>query len=548
MARMIPELEPASIENRGEKLFFEAVSRLPHSYTVIYGYRYIQHGSKETVREADFIIIHPTHGFLVVEVKQGEAAYHAGQWHEVKQGGYLPLYKDPVEQARSAMYHILHLYKREHRNVDYPLKSRYVICFPECTRIGGTPPADLQQDSLWVESDLHQITERVEALLMISKPSSVTASNQDLIKILTPSMRLSVALTDRIEVFARTADHILTEEQERIIEETMEDKRKLFLGSAGTGKTYIAIEKARRSVQDGKNVLLTCYNKNLVELIINQANDDRIKISNFHSYLEHVLKEKGILQGSDSADLDRYFKVDLAEQGFSYYSEASEEEMFDCILIDEGQDFFEEWLICLESMLRKDGELYIFADPNQNIFGTPESWQTLKRYTQSTQRLTQNFRNTEEINKWTEPFVHGKPAKSRISGGVPVIMHAWKDPDELKRLIGKEIGHLVSQGVAPNRITILSPYKRANSCLHGVSKIRDWPLVDFNSGEAGIQYATIRSFKGLETDIVLLIDIKESSKACTPADVYVGASRARYLLHVFHQEGWQLPQLRTAIR
>ena len=55
----------------------------------------------------------------------------------------------------------------------------------------------------------------------------------------------------------------------------------------------------------------------------------------------------------------------------------------------------------------------------------------------------------------------------------------------------------------------------------------------------GVQFSTIRSFKGLEADVVFLIGLKVS-KACTPADVYVGASRAKFLLYVFHHEEWSL--------
>lgn len=46
----------------------------------------------------------------------------------------------------------------------------------------------------------------------------------------------------------------------------------------------------------------------------------------------------------------------------------------------------------------------------------------------------------------------------------------------------------------------------------------------------GIRFATIRSFKGLETDMVLLIDVVHGSPVCTEADIYVGGSRAKFLL------------------
>jgi ATP:corrinoid adenosyltransferase len=546
MARMIPELDTEAIENRGERIVYETLIQLSEDYTVLYGYKYIQHHYEDLVREADFILVHPTHGFLVIEVKQGEAAYLNHEWHESKNGGYVPLHNNPLEQARSAMYHILHQYKKDHRNQDFPLRARYVVCFPECTRIAGRLPADLKPESLWLLPNLQHISELVNSLLETSEHIGNAEACRSLISILSPSFKLFATLNDQIEAFHLTAERILTEEQERVIMETYEDKRKLFLGAAGTGKTFIAIEKARRAVQEGKRVFLTCFNKHLVGLMRKQAGDLPITILNFHDYTKDVLKANHQWSPPNTEDKTQYFQYELAEQGIDYFNNASDDEKFDCILVDEGQDFREEWLLCLEEMLRGDGELYIFADPNQNIFGTTNDWRILKNYTISTHRLTQNMRNTEKINTWTFPFVEGYPARARIPGGMPVITKSWSEPHEQLRMIEKEIGRLVSQGIAPQHITILSPYKRDNGGLQGLDRIKDWPITDFNSGKPGIQYATIRSFKGLEADILLLIDIKPNSKACTPADVYVGASRVRYLLYVFHHVDWELP-IRTHI-
>lgn len=163
----------------------------------------------------------------------------------------------------------------------------------------------------------------------------------------------------------------------------------------------------------------------------------------------------------------------------------------------------------------------------------------MRKFPTSKQRLTINLRNTEKINDWLSQFVEGKLPRSKLSGGVPVTGVKWKDAAEEKRLIEKEIGRLVSQGLNPSRILILSPYRKENSSLSTVNRIREWPIVDFREAANGIKFATIRSFKGLEADVVFLIGIKDGSKVCTPEDVYVGASRARYLLYVFQHEDWR---------
>jgi len=104
-------------------------------------------------------------------------------------------------------------------------------------------------------------------------------------------------------------------------------------------------------------------------------------------------------------------------------------------------------------------------------------------------------------------------------------------------MIANEIGRLVSQGVQLKRIIILSPYRKENSCLGGVDRIKEWPLTeDIESRTNAVRFQTIRSFKGLEADIVFLTGIKKDSRVCTDADIYVGGSRARFLLYIFREK------------
>jgi superfamily I DNA/RNA helicase len=94
---------------------------------------------------------------------------------------------------------------------------------------------------------------------------------------------------------------------------------------------------------------------------------------------------------------------------------------------------------------------------------------------------------------------------------------------------------LVSQGSTPSRIVILSPNRLEKSSLQGCTRIKEWDLEDFKTARGNcIRFSTIRAFKGLEADVVFLIGMKEGKQTCTDADVYVGGSRARFLLYVFH--------------
>lgn len=75
MATMIPDIAPGLIENSGEQLFTKQLPGQPAAYTVYYSSKFSAGEYAENpalIFEADFIIVHPRLGYLVVEVKEGQ--------------------------------------------------------------------------------------------------------------------------------------------------------------------------------------------------------------------------------------------------------------------------------------------------------------------------------------------------------------------------------------------------------------------------------------------------------------------------------------------
>lgn len=537
MANLIPRIDPNDIMNDGERTFYRACMKLGDDYTVFYSFKY-KDLKREHINEyeIDFVIVHPELGYVTVEIKQGEVVYKDSLWYEYKQktNNYSALRKDPIQQAKTAMYAIRDIYINRTNKPYFPLTTNFAICFPECSKICGSLPSEINEDNIILEKDLYYLQTKVNILLKRKKGNNREAYNE-LYKILNPKFQVFDQLEDRIKIFHRTSELILTEEQNRILEETDLDNRKIFFGSAGTGKTFIAMEKARRLAINGRKVLLTCYNKNLAKQLLSNVGYN-IKVYNFHEYLMEVLKNIGqkIELPVGESDKKNYFNYILPEQLIEYYSKVSENEKFDAIIVDEGQDFIEEWFTCLEYMLKKDGDLFVFADPLQNIYNI----NFIKKLPISKHKLTLNLRNTNQINQYLKEIKPEITVRSVIEEKFHVKEFYYKDYVEEKRCIQNEIGRLISQGVSCNRITILSPLTKRNSCLNSISTINGKPIVNyFLENEKGIKFSTIKSFKGLESDIVFLIDIDtKNEKLCTDNDLYVGISRARFLLNIFKKK------------
>ncbi|MGE5580207.1 MAG: NERD domain-containing protein [Bacillota bacterium] len=542
MATMIPDLDPRLIDNDGEQRVYAALRQLPASYTVLYSYKFRTAAAPDLESdsgEADFVVVSPTLGYLVIEVKQGKVGYSSGQWYEQKQGRQELMSKDPVAQVEKAKFAILDRYKEKAETDYFPLKVRHALWFPECSHVWGNLPANLARESVLLEPDLDSPEAAIRrAFATDDLPPEKHATDLLIQKALAPRCRFFAGMDEEIDRYDRESRKVLTDEQERILDETELDKRKVFFGAAGTGKTFLALEKARRLKRAGKRVFLTCFNRNLATYMASQVPSE-VVCGSFHDYLLGQLARagRGLQEPPEGTEMSRFYDEILPTAGFEYFAEAPMEEKFDAIIVDEGQDFSENWYTCLKAMLRdeNDGELYVFADPNQDLFR--HNIDALRAMGVSQHRLTRNLRNTEHISTWIGSFVKEGGLRPGLLGGLPVVHVPWDSGPEEKRLIEAEVGRLVSQGIKPSRIVILSPNRLEKSSLQGCTKIKEWDLEDFKNAKGNcIRFATIRSFKGLEADVVFLIGLKEGKQTCTDADVYVGGSRARFLLYVFHHK------------
>jgi len=361
MARIIPELDPGLIENEGERRVYLAARNLPKDYTVVYAYKFCDQITGAVIWQADLVIVHPFKGYIVLKIHPGEVALFNGRWHEFIQGGYREVKKDPIESARNAAYAVARSYK-EKTGWNFPLNFDFGLCFPQCSKIQGQLPSYVRPASLLLSRDVENFTARIGEIFSTMPQRRDSAAIQRLIdNILTANFKLYNTLEDQIRSFADRAQHRFTEEQERILEETDLNKRMIFYGAAGTGKTMIAVEKARRLAESGKKVALTCFNKHLAgQFPTDVAN---LTARHFHGLLERVTGCRPPMQEND-----HYFEHTLPGEGYKYFSQLPQDQKYDALIVDEGQDFRPHWFKCMEEMVKKDGELYVFADSSQNIF------------------------------------------------------------------------------------------------------------------------------------------------------------------------------------
>jgi hypothetical protein len=219
---------------------------------------------------------------------------------------------------------------------------------------------------------------------------------------------------------------------------------------------------------------------------------------------------------------------------------------FDALIVDEGQDLLDAGpLDQLDAVLVggfEQGRWCFFHDINNQsgYFGAPdlEALALLESYSSARVPLTRNCRNTRQILEQVQSLLGADMGVRGTGDGPAVVLHRTTTREASASVLADEIDRLTGRGrLDPSQITILSPlpFPESSAALlpravaREITELDDYALLDFPPRR--MSFAEIQHFKGLENEVVVLIDlpaIKASTEA--PPDHYVGMSRARSLL------------------
>lgn len=563
MARFVPPISVVEIKNDGERVVAEALeSQLPDSCLAFHSYPWLNEeradkGSKLFLREgeADFAVILPeAGGFLVLEVKEGKIVYDpaADTWYRTLDDESLAEIHNPVTQAHDNM----HYFERKIVEESYPyLKTPpfafgYAVVFPDC-EYAGPPPKGADNSIILGAGDLDRFGTLLQNLVRkwsrCAKAQKLGETELNAIRrALVPSFQLMPALSRVVQDEERALVR-MTEEQLRLLDFLEGRQRAAIQGVAGSGKTLMALAQAQRFAQAGRRTLLMCYNKNLSAWLAEQIPAEyreRVTVGHFHDLAARWCKEAKI--GFPVPETDW-------QAGQVFWRKTAPELLvdaagklgiaFDAVVVDEGQDFEEDWWDAIEMLFATGSQdaLFIFYDPAQNLFvergvRLPVDEQPFP--------LKVNCRNTAMIARYCGGVI-GKeiPVRETAPVGQECIRRSVADSDGQKRVCGEIVREWVKKGrLRPSQVAILGPRKFEKSALGTstavggqkiVGQIGDWRR------NGGLLYSTIRGFKGLEADAVILLDVQDAgrTKYFTQSDLYVAGSRAKHLLALMRVEG-----------
>jgi hypothetical protein len=547
MATLIPNYDPSDIPNDPERVVAEALcAQLPKDVRIFHSYPWLRKDRDldkpwqgEVIREgeADFVIVDPRFGFMVIEVKGGHMFYEPATMKWGRQGATHKV-KDPFGQAGANLRDLETMLKeRSFPGQDLPFVRLRAVVFPNCDYQGTLPPG-AESANLFGAKDLAGLGGKIEALFKsyAFKPDGSgigKAALDGILKALTSTFRLVPALWREVEDQDRQIFR-LTEQQAQVLDFLGQRKRAEIHGVAGSGKTKLAMIRARRFADDGKSVLFVCFNSLLAEWLQAELPEEytgRITIRNYHKLCAEWAKEAGLVW--PSAHGTEFWKSDaprLFERALDLL-----DRRFDAVVVDEAQDFESEWWDGLElvNVEMMDGPLFIFHDPAQRIFReSPQSYPALG----DPFVLPVNCRNTERISKQCGDVI-GKVIPVRPGspeGHEPLILKVGSGAAQAQAA-EKQVKTWLHDGLKPNQIAVVTAKRPEAGCLHGKANLAGVPLTEnlaqWRAGKA-ILVSTVGKFKGLEADAMVLTDVPPVGPNFRKEHLYVAYSRAKHLLTV----------------
>lgn len=560
MAKMIPERPDESTSSLAEIKLFKILRDMPDSdsWIVLHSLAIANH-TKQSQGEADFLVVIPEKGTFVLEIKGGGISCDNGVWYSVDRYDEKYIIKNPIIEANEAMHSIINYVSQNEefcglsRSLSQSLFG-FGVVFPNCTFHGCFSSLELAEEQIADYDDcltsssmkayLYKLASFWKKRYENRKSSPDIQMAKTLANLLRPKYIPRISINSIMNAVENQVIQ-LTENQQDTFCTISENKRCLIKGGAGTGKTVIALHFANEKARDDINIGFFCYNTQLAEYINeNLGPSSQISCDSFTEYMLTTVRENGvpIEIPQNHSERNEFYKHTLPTLFMDSFVEL-EREPFDVIIVDEAQDLMlPQYLEAIDLVLKdglKGGSWYFFMDVDrQKIYdhGQGISVDELgKDYFFTIATLRDNCRNSVAIIETVDKiFGLNTRHKKQDERGMDVSIRYYKRTSEQAKKLLDILFELEKMNVPKENIVILSPLKFDNSV---VSTLDNDVITCLKSErKRKVFFSTIHSFKGLESSIVILVDIERLSYDEKKDLLYVGMTRAKSLLYVLADE------------
>lgn len=477
--------------------------------------------------EVDFVVAIEGAGIVCIEVKGGEVWHDGDGWRQIRGGRQYNI--EPVRQAREACYALRDFIEKDPRWTQGRLRWDHLVVLPNTELPADFGLPDCPRWKVVDRTDLPKLVEKLRYVLVRQELDRPLLTKEGI-------DQLGTALSGRglpqRDVVARAlanedAADALTEHQAIILDAIRMLNRVEVRGGAGSGKTFLAMEQARRLAQRGQRVALVCYSHGLASYLERIAatwprRQQPAYVGEFHA----LGVQWGAPEGPDEAlrteETVRFWEQDLPLHMAYLAAQLEPGHRFDSIVVDEAQDFADAWWDPLLAALRDpvDGGLYVFTDEGQRVFnrvGSPP-------VPLVPLILDHNLRNTRQIANVFQPLVD-HPMRF-LGGEGPAVTFVACSRDDALGVGDDQVDLLLEQGWRLEDLALLTTGSRHPE---QAERQKDGHKAYWDSfwDTDQVFYGHVLGFKGLERRCVVLVVNEEGKFERSRERLYVGLSRAR---------------------
>lgn len=500
---------------------------LPAAYTVYHGVHWTRLDQGFSIYgDIDFVIVNAAGDMLAIEQRsgfleegpQGLVTRHRGRDRNVAVG---------IARSRHALQARLAARLFSAAGGGAPGLEYLLYCPDHFVRQPHT--AGIEPDRIVDAATRDQLVPRIQAIL---PPGEHGARVVEVHRFLRDEIKLEADVSARLGLARERVTRVaggLTQWARAL---DFSPYRLRVVGTAGSGKTQLALAEYRASIEAGRRPLYVCFNRPLADHLARIAPEGGLACT-FHHLCERVLSEHG--ERPDYAMPDA-FDAMIARAAELDIPAALR---FDTVMVDEGQDFSSAWAAQLWRHASDDARLIWLEDPMQNLYARAPielpGWVTL--------HARSNFRSPRPVVRMLQSLLEDvMPGAEHIEAASPV------DGDEVELLV-YDAAHPLTQrvkeamrlcfaaGFRAEDVAIVSWRGRDQSELlrHdrlGANALRSFTgqydllgQPEYSSGDVLIE--SVYRFKGQSAPAVILAEIDfETLDERALRKLFVGATRA----------------------
>ncbi|XVQ11401.1 NERD domain-containing protein [Spirillospora sp. CA-255316] len=541
MARMIPPV-PVQKAPPGEQLLFHRLRDDPGTsdWTVLHSLNLARH-VRQVEGEADFVVVAPGLGVLCVEVKSHRTARRDadGMWHL---GSQPPTQRSPFRQASEQMHSLRTFLSGARVDIRHvPFAS--AVWFTGASASVHTNSLEWQP---WQLLDRHDLRRPVSHILasvlgrarqhLASRSKAFDATLQqptaaqcrEIVSRLRPRFEVTISAADYRQAREQDLQTFLDEQYEAL--DVMDaERRVLFTGAAGTGKTFLALEAAKRASLEGLSVRFACYNR-LLGLWIQRELDGfpGQEAGSLHRMMMGFTGAEPP-EGANGSWWSEQLPLLALEALFD------REDPADVLIVDEIQDLCDPaYLDVLDLMVKgglAGGRWLMFGDfERQSIYGTADGRKELRERapTLYERGLYRNCRNTPRIGR-TAADVSGLAdvyrGFRRPDDGIDVTFASYSSPEDQERMLARVLHAFGEEHFQNDEIVVLAPTAKGAAFQARDPALRN-RLAKYGTHGRKVGYATVHAYKGLDAPAVIVTDIDAVVGERAASLLYIALSRA----------------------